>query len=277
MNTESKVAEHYTKRHLEETILEALRRAGKDVAHLTAVDLAVIDEFHVGGLPATRELAEQMELRPGLSLLDVGSGVGGPARYFAAEHACRVTGVDLTEEFVQVATSLTKLLKLESLVEFRHASALHLPFEAATFDGAYMLHVGMNIADKAGVFREVRRVLKPGGLFVVFDIVRTADGQIRYPVPWALEETTSLIGSLKTYREALEEAGFRVERERSRQEFSIEVTQRAMEQMALAGPPVLGLQLLMGEKTPIMIANILAMMKAGVLEPVEMFARAGAN
>ncbi len=118
------------------------------------------DEFHVGGFEATQAVAAHMDLRPGLRLLDVGSGIGGPARYFAAEHGCHVTGIDITEEFVQVAKSLTRLVKLDHLVEFRQASALQLPFASETFDRAYMIHVGMNLADKAVVFGEVRRVLK---------------------------------------------------------------------------------------------------------------------
>jgi ubiquinone/menaquinone biosynthesis C-methylase UbiE len=209
-----------------------------------------------------------------MRLLDVGSGIGGPARYFAAEHGCRVTGIDLTEEFVRVAGSLTTRTKLDGLAEFRQGSALELPFEPGTFDGAYMIHVGMNIADKAGIFREVRRVLKPEGLFMVFDIMRAAEGAIKYPVPWALSEETSFVGTVKDYRDALQNGGFRIAQERGRGPFGIAFTERMMARMAQGGPPALGLYLLMGEKTPIMIRNILAMMKEGVLEPVELYARA---
>jgi ubiquinone/menaquinone biosynthesis C-methylase UbiE len=183
MSTEARIASHYTRERLKEKILQAVVETARDPGHLTAGDFAAVDEFHVGGLEATQQLATQMELRPGLRLLDVGSGIGGPARYFAAEHNCKVTGIDLTEEFVEVAKSLTQLVKLDRLAEFQQASAFDLPFEPETFDDAYMIHVGMNIADKAGLCREVRRVLKPGGLFAVFDIMRTGDGAIRYPVP----------------------------------------------------------------------------------------------
>src|SRR5664279_1214454 len=110
MSTEASVAEHYTRGHLEEAILTAITQAGKDPANLTPADLSAVDEFHVGGLEATQELAAHMELRSGLRLLDVGSGIGGPARYFAGGHGCNVVGIDLTKEFVQVATSLTRLV-----------------------------------------------------------------------------------------------------------------------------------------------------------------------
>lgn len=274
MSTEAKVAGHYTRERLEEAILAAITQAGKDPANLTATDLAAVDEFHVGGLEATQELAAPMELRPGLRLLDVGSGIGGPARYFAAGHGCNVVGIDLTEEFVQVATSLTRLVKLDHLVEFQLSSAQAMPFEAATFDRAYMIHVGMNIADKAGVYREVRRVLKLGGSFMVFDILRTAEGPLQYPLPWATSEETSFVSDLKGYRDALEGAGFRVVHERGRGQFAIEFTERMMARGAQGGSPVLGLQLLMGDKTPMMIKNALTLMKDGVLQPYELCAKA---
>ena len=274
MSSEAKVAGHYGRGQLEESILAAVAREGKDPENLSAADLAAVDEFHVGGLEATQELAARMELRPGLRLLDVGSGIGGPARYFAAEHSCNVTGIDLTEEFVRVAASLTQRTKLDRLAEFRLGSALQLPFAPATFDRAYMIHVGMNIADKPGIFREVRRVLKPAGLFTIYDIMRTADGPIRYPVPWAVSEETSFVASAKDYRDALHTAGFQIAQERGRGPFAIAFTERVMARMAQTGPPALGLHLLMGEKAPIMAGNMLAMMKAGVLEPVELYARA---
>jgi len=274
MTTEAKVAGHYSRGKLEEAILAAVAREGKDPANLKPVDLAAVDEFHVGGIESTQELAAQMELRSGQRVLDVGCGIGGPARYFAAEHGCHVTGIDLTEEFVRVAKSLTQLVKLERLVEFHQGSALQLPFEEKRFDRAYMIHVGMNIADKAGVFREVRRVLKPGGLFMVFDFMRAGDGAMRFPVPWALTEETSFVVAAKEYRKALAEAGFEIVHERGRRAFAIEFTEKTMARLAQGGPPALGLHLLMGEKTPVMAGNMFAMMKEGLVEPVEICGKA---
>lgn len=274
MSSEAKVAGHYTRGGLEETILQAVARMGLDPDRLSPMDLAPADEFHVGGLDATRELAAQMDLAPGLRVLDVGSGIGGPARFFASEHQCRVTGVDLTEEFVQVARSLTHRTKLDHLVDFVKASALDLKFDPETFDRAYMIHVGMNVADKASVFREVRRVLKPGGTFSIFDFLRVGDGPISFPVPWASTEETSFVVHAETYRDALEKAGFHVERERERTAFAIEFTERAIARAAQNGQPALALHLLMGELAPVMIKNVLIMMKQGVLAPVELHARA---
>jgi ubiquinone/menaquinone biosynthesis C-methylase UbiE len=215
-----------------------------------------------------------MELRPGLRLLDVGSGIGGPARYFAAEHGCRVTGVDLTEEFVSVSRSLTLRTRLDHAVEFLHGNALALPFETATFDRSYTIHASMNIADKPGLFREVRRVLKAEGLFVIFDLMRTGEGPIRYPVPWALTEETSFVAHVNDYRDALTAAGFHVTRERRRGAFALEFTQRMMARVVQGGPPALGLHLLMGQPTKLMLGNVHTMIQEGILEPVELFARA---
>jgi ubiquinone/menaquinone biosynthesis C-methylase UbiE len=272
MSSEAQVAKHYTRGRLEEAILRALAESGKDPETLAPADLAPVDEFHVGGLASTEELAARMELRPDLHLLDVGCGLGGPARYFASEHSCRVTGVDLSEEFVQVARSLTRLVKLDHLVEFWQSSALNLPFDSQVFDRAYMIHVGMNISDKAAAYREVRRVLKTGGLFVVFDILRIADGPIRYPVPWAMSEDTSFVADVIGYQNAMQIAGFRITHERSRRAFAIDFTERTMARMAQTAPPALGLHLLLGDKMPQMAKNILAMMQEGLLEPVELFA-----
>jgi ubiquinone/menaquinone biosynthesis C-methylase UbiE len=274
VSTEAKVAGHYTRGRLEEAILQAVAKVGKDPANLTVADLAPVDEFHVGGLEATQELAARMDLRPEFHLLDIGSGIGGPARYFAGAHGCKVTGIDLTEEFVQVAKSLTQRIKLDHLVEFRQASALALPFAPATFDRAYMIHVGMNISDKAALYREVRRVLKPGGLFAIFDIMRTAAGPLRFPVPWALTEETNFVAEVKSYRNALEAAGLKVTHERGRRAFAVEFTTRMMARVAQGGPPALGLHLLMGETTKPMLENVLAMMQHGLLEPVELCAHA---
>jgi SAM-dependent methyltransferase len=271
--TEAKaVAEHYTRPQLEETILQAMKRAGLDTQKLTPTDLAAVDEFHVGGLEATKAFTEFMGLKAGMHLLDVGCGVGGPARYFAAEHSVRVTGIDLTDEFVRTANSLTKLVHLEEEAKFVQGSALAMPFEAEAFGAAYMFHVGMNIADKNALFQDVARVLKPGARFSIYDLMRTSDAPISYPVPWAVSGETSFVVHIESYRKALGAVGFEVVHERGRREFGIDFFERNMARTAQGGPPVLGLQLLMGEKAPAMMMNVLGGMKTGIFEPVEMVA-----
>jgi ubiquinone/menaquinone biosynthesis C-methylase UbiE len=273
MNVEQQVSAYYTRGELEEIILSKLREAGKNLDQLNTADIAALDEFHLGGRESTEALAGFMELRPGMQLLDIGCGIGGPARYFA-ERGCRVTGVDLTPDFLRVAESLTRLLKLDDRLTFRQASGLELPFESASFDGAYEIHVGMNIPDKAGVFREVARVLKPGGRFAIFDLMRSGEGTLQFPVPWAKTPETSFVESLGDYRRALESAGLRVVHERSRKQFAVEFMQRVFAQAA-SGPPVLGVHLLMGEQAPVMLKNVYAALVAGILEPVELVAVSG--
>lgn len=272
MSEANAVAAHYASPQLEQAILAAIVRCGIDPQKVTAADLAPMDEFHIGGIESTIGFAEFMKLRPGMELLDVGCGVGGPARYFAGERKCRVTGIDLTEEFVRTAVSLTKMVHLEDAAKFEHGSALAMRFEAGTFDGAYMIHVGMNIADKSGLFREVARVLKPGARFTIFDILRVGEGPFAFPVPWALSEETSFVADAKMYKDTLRAAGFEIEHERGRGEFGIEFTEKVMARAAQGGPPTLSVQLLMGERAPLMVKNVWAAMKAGILEPVEMVA-----
>ena len=273
MNIEQQVADYYTRGKLEDKIIGMLRSAGKDPDQLRTDDLSKIDEFHLGGREATQSLADFMQLRPGMLLLDVGAGIGGPARYFA-ERGCQVTGIDLTEEFVAVAQSLTRLVKLDQKAEFRQASALKLPFDADTFEGAYTIHVCMNIADKSGVFREVARVLKPGGRFTIYDIMRTSDATFNFPVPWAQAPETSFVASVDDYRKGLEAAGFRIDHQRDRRQFALEFMQRMMAQ-ASSGPPPLGIQVLMGEQAPLMLKNVQMALAAGALSPVELVGIAG--
>jgi len=275
MNIEQQVATYYTRENLDDKILGLLRSAGKNPDQLRADDLAAIDEFHLGGRDATQALAESMHLRPAMHLLDVGCGIGGPARYFAGRN-CQVTGIDLTGEFIRVAESLTRRVKLDQRATFRQASALKLPFDADTFDGAYTIHVCMNIADKAGVFREVARVLKPGARFAIYDLMRSNnnDAPLAFPVPWAQTPQTSFLAGVDDYRHALEAAGFRIDHQRDRRQFAIEFFQRMASQNA-SGPPALGVHVLMGEQAPVMLRNVNMAIASGSLTPMELVAIAG--
>lgn len=272
--SERKVAEHYTPDLLEQKILGALRAAGKNSESLSSRDLEAFDNLHLGGREAILELSGFMELRRGMRLLDVGSGVGGPARFFA-EDGCEVTGIDLSDEFVRVATNLTSMLRLEGKAIFQQGSALKMPFAAGSFDGAYMIHVGMNIADKMGVFREVARVMKPGGRFAIFDILRSADGELQFPLPWAVTSETSHVGTADDYRRALEASGFRIVHQRSRRQFALDLMERMRAQAALGNAPQLSVHIVMGEHAALMLKNVNQAIAAGKLEPTELVAVKG--
>ena len=271
MSLEQTISRHYEHGSLEAAILETLKRAGKDPEKLGHGDLALFDEFHIGGRPATKHLGDQIDLPHGAHVLDVGSGVGGPSRYFAAERGWKVEGVDLTPEYVEVATSLSRRVGLGNVTSYRQASATALPFSDATFDGAYMLHVGMNIADKKAVFAEVRRVLKPGGLFAIYDVMRESDGAFSFPVPWSSEPATNHIESAAAYETLLQAAGFAVVTKDNRREFALESMRRRAPQARAQAP---GLPIVMGPTAAQKIANMSSMIERGVLAPTELISRA---
>jgi SAM-dependent methyltransferase len=274
MDTETEVAKHYSHGSLEQAILSALTASGKDINKLVAADLSGADEFHLGWRAATIELAKGLDLKPGLHVLDVGSGIGGPARYFGDAHGCRVTGIDLTDEFVAVANALTRRCGLSGLVSFTQGSALAMPFADATFDAASLIHVGMNIADKAKLFAEVRRCLKPGARFGAYDIMRMDDGDIPYPMPWAASAATSFLETPETYRQLLIAAGFAIEAEHNRRGFALKLGREMRESAARNGAPPLGLHTLMGPATPQRLGNVMSTLERGTIAPVEMIARA---
>jgi sarcosine/dimethylglycine N-methyltransferase len=173
-----------------------------------ARSLASRDQFHTRGLAATVELAELAGITADMSVLDVGSGLGGPARFLAATYGCKVTGVDLSEPFVDAARYLTERTGQVERASFETASALELPFDDGQFDVVLLQHVAMNISDRARLYREIRRVLKSGGRFATFDVVLTS-GDPHYPVPWARTPATSFLLTAAATREAIEPAGFR--------------------------------------------------------------------
>lgn len=202
------VRDHYRATGLTDRLKAALAVFGPEDQRLTPRQLAALDQFHTRGLAATAELAELAGIASSMRVLDVGCGVGGPARFLAEASGCRVTGVDLSEPFVDAARYLTRRTGQSDQVGFEVASALDLPFPAAAFDAAVLQHVAMNIADRARLYREIRRVLAPGGRFATFDVVLAA-GEPHYPVPWARTSATSFLLDAAATRAAIEAAGFR--------------------------------------------------------------------
>jgi len=202
------VRNHYRATGLTERLKTALTVLGPADQQLTPQQLGALDQFHTRGLAATTELATLVGITAGMSVLDVGSGVGGPARFLAATYGCRVTGVDLSEPFVDAARYLTERTGQSGQVSFEIANALELPFDGGRFDVALLQHVAMNIYDRARLYREIRRVLKLRGRFATFDVVLNS-GEPHYPVPWARTPATSFLLTATATREAIELAGFR--------------------------------------------------------------------
>jgi SAM-dependent methyltransferase len=265
------VDRHYGRGGLLESINEALgiQMGDKPVA---PADLAPVDEFHNRGRDATLELAELAGFGRGDRIIDIGSGLGGSARYLADERGCRVTGIDATQEYVETARELARRVGLEESVEFHHASALSLPLENDSFDGAWTEHVQMNIADKTGFFSEIARVLKPGGRLASHDILAGPGGSVVFPVPWAETADLSFLADEGSMREAIEQAGFEVEIWRDTTDVSLEWASNTAARIKENGPPPLGLHLLMGQTAPTKLANLIANMESGAIRVVQVVA-----
>ena len=192
-NHDQQINSHYGRENLAEEILASLRGAGKDLDALRMDDLAGIEEFHIGGRAATLRLGEFAEVRPGLRVLDVGCGIGGPARVLAERFGCRVTGVDLTEEFCKTGNLLSELVGLSDRVALHHGSALELPFDDGQFDLVWTQHVTMNIEDMQGFLSEIARVLSSDGRYAFYEILAGAEPVAHYPVPWSSDGAISFL------------------------------------------------------------------------------------
>lgn len=228
------VRAHYDPPGLVDRIKTALAPVAPEDQPLTVAKLAMLDQFHTRGILATAELAAAVDLKPGDCVLDLGCGVGGPARYLASTFGCHVTGVDLSPSFIEAADYLTDRCGLTDRVEFKVGDALQVPFNDVTFDSVFLQHVAMNVADRAALYAEILRLLRPGGRFASYDIV-LKEGEVLYPAPWARDASTSFLLTAEDTRAALEDAGFMVALWR-------DDTQTALDRFktAMAGPPPAG-------------------------------------
>ena len=248
------IENHYLVNNLYDNILEKLKSIGVGINEVKRTDLSRVDEFHVRGLEVSKELAQNI-ISNNLKVLDVGCGLGGPARMLADEKNCMVTGLDLSQEFIDTAKALSKLVNLDSKTTFLKGDALDLPFEDNSFDVVWTQHVQMNILEKKKFYSEIFRVLKTGGKFLYYDIFKSSDNDINYPMPWASREDLSHLINITELEIIFNSLGFNSFSKKNQTNAGLNSIKQMLSNIKEFGPPKMGLNVLMGKDTKEKILN----------------------
>ena len=268
------VVGHYSSEGILDRVLAALRTAGVDLERLTPDDLAPVDHLHARGIQATQALATALAPTAGERVLDIGCGVGGPARWIAfSVDECAVVGIDLTPAFCALAERLNELTGLSDRVAIECADALDLPFEDAAFAVAYSQYVIMNVADKPAFVGEAARVVKPGGRYMISAVTRGPGPEPTFPLPWASRPDISYLGSRDELRADLDGAGFEIVDFRDCTAENAAGHAAVIETIAREGPPALSPRLVMGDGLPEAQRNSAAGYASGALIAVEVLCR----
>lgn len=237
---------YYSPNDLYNKIIDGLNQSGKDLSRVTLDDLQPVDEFHIRGDVATQELIELSGFTPDMHILDVGCGVGGSTRRLSQEAGCEVTGIDLSDQYIDAAERLTKLLKMEERVRFHAASALELPFDDNTFDGVWSIQMNMNIEDKPAWLNEIYRVLKPGRPAVLYEVCGHKNSPPHFPVPWAQDSSMSFLEPPELFRTTISSAGFDIDVWNDKTDLAQQAFSHMTEPSGEPELPVLGVHLLVG-------------------------------
>src|SRR5262245_27685353 len=274
MGMQDKVQTHYgSTAALAKTIADKLRAAGKELGKLTTGDLSSLDEFHIRGRKATLELASRMEIGPGARVLDIGSGLGGPARTLAEVYGCSVTGIDLTPEFCAAAQQMSRWVGLADKVSFSLGDATALTCSPASFDAAMTIQVAMNIAAKDALYAGAHRALKPGRIFAVYDVLKGEGGEVLFPVPWARDPATSHLATTAEMRSLLQGSGFRILDEIDSSEESGTWFREAAARMSSAQAPPLSFRTFLGDDFAHMTRNQVRNLTEGRIKTVAYICR----
>lgn len=241
------IHDYYSPNDLFNKIIEGLNKLGVDLADVTLDDLQPVDEFHIRGDIATKELINLARFTPDMHILDVGCGIGGSTRRLAKEIGCRVTGIDLSDEYIDVAKRLTQLLGMQDQVEFYACSALELPFEDNFFDGIWSLQMNMNVEDKLSWLKETYRVVKPGGHSVFYEVCGNKNKSLHFPVPWAQNSSMSFLVEPELFRNQIMSAGFDIDVWNDKTDLAQQAFASVKEPSGKPKLPILGVYLLVGD------------------------------
>lgn len=267
------ISDHWGTGDVFAKILDAMRLAGIDPETVTIEQLAPVDHFHARGFPATIELADILPIETGQHLVDIGCGIGGPARYLANRFGCKVDGLDITAPFVEAGNQLSQLIGMQDEVRIVHGDGQKLPYADETFDGGYAQHVTMNVPDRATFFAEAFRVLKPGAFFALTEHGLGEVGGPHHPVPWSEDGDGAYLMRPADTVSALEVSGFS----------DIEVTDtgqkylqgylRAIELAEKGEAPIFGVHILLGKLAPRIVRNAARNIEERRTQPVQIICR----
>ena len=246
VNEMKHIHSYYSPNDLYSKIIEGLNKLGKDLSKITLDDLQPVDEFHIRGDIATKELIKLSGFTPDMHILDVGCGIGGSTRRLAHETGCCVTGIDLSDEYIDTAQRLTQLLNMQERVKFHATSALALPFDDNSFDGVWSLQMNMNVEDKLSWLKETYRVLKPGGSAVLYEVCGGKNSPPYFPVPWAQDSSMSFLVPPESFRAVITAAGFDITVWNDKTDLAQKAFANAKEPVGEPNLPVLGVYLLVG-------------------------------
>lgn len=267
------ISDHWGTGDVYSRIVAAMEAAGIDPETVTVEQLAPVDHFHARGFPATIEMADALPIEAGQRLVDIGCGLGGPARYLAQRFGCIVDGLDITAPFVEAGNQLTALVGMQDAVKIEHGDGQKLPYADKTFDGGYTQHVTMNVPDRSVFFDEACRVLKPGAFFALTEHGLGELGDPHHPLPWSEDGSGAYLMRPADTVAALKQSGFSDIHVTDTGEKYLQGYLKAIELAETGEAPVFGTHILLGRLAPQIIKNAARNIEEGRTHPVQIICR----